>query len=111
TREFYGTAKDKTFTLKASDKLGWPKGFTPETHGYKLAEVHLDPFVNQRRVLGINLGKFDLKQKKSEVFDTPIQISIFNAGGSANGAVIGGCIVHYVPKRVGKRWIVEFKGL
>jgi hypothetical protein len=64
--------------------------------------------VSQRRVLGVRLDKFDLKQKKAELFDTPIKVSLLNAGGTANGAVIGGCTVYYVPKRGGKHWIVEY---
>src|SRR5262249_21290360 len=111
TREFYGTAKDKTFALVDHEKLGWPRKFNPETHGYKLVIVKNDPFVNSRRVLGIRLDKFDLKQKKAALFNAPIEVSLHNAGGSANGAVIGGCLVYYVPKRVGKRWTVECVGM
>src|SRR5262249_14363633 len=38
-RNSYGTEKDKTLALVDDDDLGWPQGFTPETHGYKLVEV------------------------------------------------------------------------
>jgi hypothetical protein len=109
-REFYGTAKDKTFTL-VDTEVGWPKKLCPETHGYKLVEVPQDPFVNPRRILGIRLNKFDLKQKKADLGDAPIEISLINAGGSANGAVIGGCQVYYEPKRVNIRWTVECVGV
>jgi hypothetical protein len=111
TRDFYGTAADKTFALVDNEKLGWPKEFKPDTHGYKLVEARQDPFVNGRRVLGIRIDKFDLKQRKVGTQDTPIQVCVFNTGGSANGAVIGGCTVYYAPKRVGKRWAVEYDGL
>jgi hypothetical protein len=111
TREFYGTAKDKTVTLVDNEKLGWPKEFKPATHGHKLVEVQEDPFANGRRILGIRLDKFELKHGKSGLFDEPVQVCLVNAGGSANGAVIGGCTVYYGLKRVGKHWVVEFAGL
>jgi len=109
-RQFYGTATDKTVALVDQEKLGWPKGFRPDTHGYKLVEAPEDPFANPRRVLGIRLDKFDLKQRKSDLFDTPITVCLFNAGGTANGAVTNGCFVYYLPNRVGKRWTVEYAG-
>jgi hypothetical protein len=110
TREFYGTEKDRTLTLVDTAELGWPKAFCPETHGYKLVQPQRDPFVNGRRVLGIRLDKFDLKQKKADLSNAPLEICIINAGGSANGAVIGGCLVYYAPKREGDRWTVECVG-
>jgi hypothetical protein len=110
-RAYYGTAKDQTLILVDHGKLGWPKQFKPETHGFKLVEMNRDPFVEQRRVLGIRIDKFDLKQKKVSEFDTPIEICIVNAGGGANGDVIGGCRIYYVPKRVKGHWIVENRGL
>jgi hypothetical protein len=109
-REFYGTRKDRTLALVDTDKLGWPEGFKPKTAGYRLVEVRHDPFVNQNRILGIRLDRFDLGQKKAELFNTPIQVCLFNAGGSANGGVIGGCLVYYAPNRAGKRWTVECTG-
>ena len=110
TREFYGTEKDTTVALE-DVKSAWPKEFKPAVHGYKLVEVNRDPFVNQRRILGIRLDKFDLKQKKAELFNSPIEVCLFNAGGSANGAVFGGCSVYYSPKRIGQRWAVELLGV
>jgi hypothetical protein len=90
--------------------VGWPEGFKPKTAGYRLVEVRHDPFVNQNRILGIRLDKFDLGQKKADRFDNPIQVCLFNASGSANGDVIGGCCVYYTPNRAGKRWTVECTG-
>jgi hypothetical protein len=112
TRDFYGTTKDKTFTLVDAGKFGWPEGFRPAANGFRwVEEFEEDPFVPSRRVLGIRIDKFDLKQKSSGFFNAPIEICLFNAGGSANGGVIGGCSVYYAPKRVGKRWTVECEGL
>jgi hypothetical protein len=111
SREFYGTPGDKTFALVDGHKLGWPREFMPETHGHKLVKVCNDPFAEERRVLGIRLDKFDLKQKKADVLDAPVHVVLCNAGGDANGAVIGGCQVYYLPHRAGKGWTVELVGI
>jgi hypothetical protein len=107
SREFYGTSADKTFALVDTEKLGWPKEFNPATSGYALVKPPLNPFENPRRILGIRIDKFDLKQTKWGIHDAPIEVCVFNAGGTANGSVIGGCTLYYIPKRVGKRWTVE----
>jgi hypothetical protein len=107
TREFYGTREDKTLALVDTDKVGWPEGFKPKTAGYRHVEVRHVRFVNQNRILGLRLDKFDLGQKKAELFDTPIQVCLFNA----NGGAIDGCLVYYMPKPVGKHWTVECTGL
>jgi hypothetical protein len=104
-RAVYGSAKDKTFALVDTDRFGWSKDFKPATHGHKLVKV--DPFDNPRRVLGVRIDKFDLTQKEIDFQDTPIDICLFNAGGWANGGMIGGCTLHYIPKRVGMDWKVE----
>jgi hypothetical protein len=112
TREFYGTPADKTVALVDGDKLAWPRGFPAKLLGYKaVAPVPSDPFNEQRRVLGIRLDKFDLKDPKSGPLEGPIEICLFNTGGGANGWVIGGCSVYYRPRRDGKRWTVECLGL
>ena len=61
-------------------------------------------------MLGIRLDKFDLKKKKSHPLGGPIEICLFNAGGNANGGVIGGCSIYYWPRRDGQRWTVDFLG-
>jgi len=65
---------------------------------------------HERCVLGIRIDKFDLTQRQRGLHNVPIVVTLFNAGGSSNGGVIGGCNVFYVPKRVGKRWKVECEG-
>jgi hypothetical protein len=114
-RNEYGTEADKTLTFDNLYKLGWPKDFKPNTHGYKVVEVRRDPFTNRvegRRVLGIRLDKCELKEGKARPsgLEGPIEICLFNAGGLANGDEAGGCSVIYDLKRVGKRWTVECLG-
>jgi hypothetical protein len=111
TREFYGTEKDKTVALIDGDTLGWPKEFNPVTKGYTLVQPSRDPFANQRRIMAIRIDKFDLKQLNNALWNSPIEVCVFNGGGNANGAVIGGCSVYYEVKKVGKRWTVSYTGL
>ena len=115
-RNEYGTEADKTLTFEDSNELGWPKDFNPKTHGYKRVEIARDPFSNRvegNRVLGIRLDKFELKELKALPAgpDGPIAVCVYNAGGSANGAIGGGCSIYYQTERVGKRWTVEQLGL
>jgi hypothetical protein len=69
--------------------------------------VRFDPFARQRRVLGVRLDKFDLKQTKAGPTDAPVIVCVCNALSDASGADLGGCLVHYVPRRDGKRWTVS----
>ncbi len=104
-REFYsqvaGKREDKTLNLLDGDKVGWPRRFSPTSHGWKLVQGEPDPFVGDRRLIAIRLDKFDLKQTKVGEFDTPIELRLFNTGA------FGGCSLYYRPKREGKRWTVE----
>jgi hypothetical protein len=114
SREFYGTDANKTVLLSNTGNWEWPEGFRPDLHGYKLVTSRPGPFApkaKRNRVLGVRLDRFEPDAKANGLFDAPIQICLFNAGGTANGAVIGGCSIYYVPKRVGKKWVVEFVGL
>lgn len=103
--DFYGTAKDKTFALHDGTDIGWPKDFKPQTHGFKLVKPKVDPFVDSNRVVGIRLDRFDVGNNDGT---EKIKICLSNAGGTANGPVIGGCSVTYEPIREGKHWKVRF---
>ncbi len=111
TRAFYGTPEDKQFALVDGATVAWPEWFEPSAPGYK---IHRDGSRRlcffERRLLGISLHKFSLKEKKAGPENAPIEVVVSNAGGSANGAVIGGCTVSYAPRREGNRWVVEFHG-
>jgi hypothetical protein len=107
TRDVYGTPKDRTLALVPGEKLAWPKEFNPGTHGLRLVTTPADPFDHPRRILGIRLDRFDLDPKKLDAQKASIEITILNAGGGANGNVIGACCITYVPRRVGHRWVVE----
>src|SRR5262249_41201635 len=70
-----------------------------------------DPFVDERRVLGIRLNKFDLKPKEVGLFNAPIEVAVLNAGGNANGGGVGARYVVYTPKRIGKSCAGGLDGL
>ena len=90
-----------------------PAGFRPDLHGYRLVTSRPGPLARREktnRVLGVRIDRFEPGAKPKGVLEGPLEACLFNAGGSANGAVIGGCSVYYVPKRVGNKWVVEFAG-
>ena len=114
SRKFYGTEADRTILLSNTGHWEWPEGFRPDLHGYNLVTSRPGPFAprsKRNRVLGVRLDRFEPDAKPMGPFNTSIVVCLFNAGGSANGEVIGGCFVFYVPKRVDNKWVVEFTGL
>lgn len=118
SRDFYGTPGDPRVALiDGSDgySLPWPKGLPAKIAGYQVVRTRgsASASPNQPRLLGVALTKLDLPQPKAEakdweeMFDSPVQITVTNAGGDSNGAVIGGCIVGYNVKRENGKWIVK----
>jgi hypothetical protein len=114
SREFYGTKADRTVLLSDTGDWAWPDGFQPDLHGYKRVTSRPGPFApraKRNRVLGVRIDRFEPEAKVSGPLDGPITVCLFNAGGHANGAVIGGCSVFYTVKKVGDKWVAEFAGL
>lgn len=111
TRQLYGSPRDKTFTLVDGEKLGWPEGFRPEVNGFKLVEVKRDRFVEQHRVLGIRIDQFHEEKMADGSRNAAVWLCLFNAGGAANGGVVGGCSATFSAKLVGKTWKVKCLGL
>jgi hypothetical protein len=109
TRTFYGTPGDKKFAIEDSSTVAWPKSFRPSVPGYTRVEraSHCEFDEPTPRLLGISLVKFRLDRAKAGQKTGSIEVVIFNAGGTANGAVIGGCTVYYAARREGKRWVVD----
>jgi hypothetical protein len=114
SRQFYGTEADRTILLSNTGKWAWPDGFRPDLHGYKPVTGRPGPFALRaewNRVLGVRIDRFEPDAKPKGPLGGPIEACLFNAGGEANGSVIGGCFVYYVPKRVDGKWTMEFAGL
>jgi hypothetical protein len=111
SRTFYGTPKDRTFTLEDTSKVAWPAWFRPSIPGFK--RIHLDPEnlpPFQNKVLGIAIDRWDMSPKHGEASDVEIKIHIFNAGGEENGAVVGACFISYVAFQKGGKWGVQCTG-
>jgi hypothetical protein len=114
-RDFYGTHGDARVALVSDGDYGvpWPKAYRPSLAGYTFVHVS-EEAINREdvRVLGVRIDKyFNEDPAHANLFRTPVAVSLFNAGGYRNGAVIGGCHYDYTPKKVGDGWILEFEGL
>jgi hypothetical protein len=114
SRNFYGTPGDNVVALVGSN---WPSGIKDMIAGWTVKPsdngVHLK---TSNRVLGLRLDKFsknspDADSEFEGFFNGPIQLTMFNAGGTANGAVIGGCNIWYAVQNVDGKWIAECRGL
>lgn len=101
TRDFYGTPGDKRFALVNSDAWTWPKELKVDTPDRQLTPAKREG----NRVLGI---RSDGYQEPSKTNAKPsFTITLLNAGGNANGAVIGGCTIRYAARQLEKGWAVE----
>ncbi len=101
THEFYGTPGDKRFALVNSDAWTWPKDFRPAVPGYQLAPVRRAG----NRLLGIRIDQYQGEE------NYPIKLTLLNAGGEANGAVVGGCTLRYTTREGAKGTVVELSPL
>jgi hypothetical protein len=101
SREFYGTSGDKRFALVGSEALTLPKSFHAAVPGYQQVGAKREG----NRLLGIRVDKFQELQKDNA--GPILLVTLFNAGGSANGAVVGGCTVRYGARSKEKGWTVE----
>jgi hypothetical protein len=116
TREFYGTPGEKQVALVTNRGYGvpWPADYRPVIAGWTVSRVEEGDKrdADKPRLLGIRIDKYSQDHKERvDLFNAPIAVTVLNAGGHKNGAVIGGCSVNYSPKQVSGKWVVEFEGL
>jgi hypothetical protein len=97
TRDLYGTPGDKRFALIDSEACTWPKEKPIAVTGYQLTPAKREG----KRLLGIRIDKY-----RSEEPDA-ITITLVNAGGNENGAVVGGCTLRYSVRSKGKGYVAE----
>jgi hypothetical protein len=95
-RACFGTLGDKHFALVDSTRWAWPKDFRPADADHKLASARK----TGDRLLGIRIAQFRWAGKDSDKL--LVTVTLLNAGGSANGAVAGGCRVLYVVRAAKK---------
>jgi hypothetical protein len=93
TREFYGSAGDNRFALINSPAWTWPKELKLDTPGYKV----MAPGKTGNRLLGIRV----------ERANDEITVSLVNAGGTGNGAVVGSGMIRYTTHETEKGWTVR----
>ena len=114
-RDSYRTPGDRQIALVSNPEYGvpWPEGYRPTIAEYTVVRVSEGELSGEDKpgLLGVRIDKFDLQHKRSGLFNTPIVITILNAGGSRDGAEFGGCSIFYNPKREGNKWTVEFEAL
>lgn len=113
-RGFYGTPGDSEFALVSNpERPGWPDSYVPAVDCYESQRIIEGAKVEPRSPprLGIRLDKFNLREKSS-VFVHPIEIVVFNAGGTGDDHSIinGGCGIHYDVARDGVSWTVTQAG-
>ena len=112
TREDYGTSGDRRVALVSNRGVGlpWPADYRPALSGWAVSRVDegVDRDADQPRLLGVRIDcYYEKDQERAEMFRWPIVVTVLNAGGGRNGAVIGGCIVGFSPKRVGDSWAAD----
>jgi hypothetical protein len=101
TREFYGSPGDKRFALVNSDAWTWPKELKFDT-----PEHQLTPAMREgQRLLGIRVDRFQEPVKDGA--PATLTVTLVNAGGNSNGAVVGGCTLRYTARHTEKGWTVE----
>jgi hypothetical protein len=99
TREFYGSPDDTRFALVNSDAWTWSKEAPLAVAGFQLTPAKREA----QRLLGIRVDKVQFAEDDKN--KSTITLTLLNAGGSTNGAVIGGCTIRY---RLGeKAWVLE----
>ncbi|WP_425615731.1 hypothetical protein NA78x_005662 [Anatilimnocola sp. NA78] len=108
--KFYGTSEANELCLQSGEAL-WPSPAFPATTGYKvhLGRVPLaDDGTNQFRVLGLRLEELSIETKSESLIPTAVvRVAIFNAGGSSNGGVIGGCNASLKVNKSDAGWTAE----
>lgn len=98
-RDFYGTPGDKRFALLNGDAWAWAAPFTADVPGHQQAAATRAG----KRLLGIRVDDYREAAKGA----TGLNVTLVNAGGSANGAAVGGCTVRYTARPKDGGWVVE----
>lgn len=95
TREFYGSANDNRFALVDSAAWTWPKAPKLDTPGHQVTPANKIG----HRMLGIRV----------ERINDDITVSLVNAGGNENGAVVGNGTLRYTTRETEKGWTIALQ--
>ena len=96
TRDFYGSPGDKHYALLDSDTWKWSVDSRPKFSSYQVAPAKKEG----QRLLGIRVDKFEPETGY-------VTVTLTNAGGSANGAAIGGCTLRFKARQEEDGWKFE----
>lgn len=107
-RDFYGTPGAGRVALVTNVGYGvpWPADYKPDLAGWTVSRAEeglADPAA--QRLLGVRIDGFDFEDDGQTA--AYIVITVINAGGSGNGAVVGGCSITYRATRTAGKWAVE----
>ena len=113
-RNFYGMPYEKHIALVSNPGYGvpWPESYRPQMDGFTVHRVREDAEgrEDQPRMLGVRIDKMNLEQRDCGLYNSPIEVTILNGGGTRDGIVGGGCSVYYSPRSEGERWTVTSFG-
>jgi hypothetical protein len=98
-RDLYGTPGDKRFALLNGDVWAWAAPLKAEVPGHQQAAAARAG----KRLLGIRVEDYREAAKGA----TGLNVTLVNAGGSANGAAVGGCTIRYTARPRDGGWVVE----
>jgi len=115
TREFYGTDGEKHLVLIDGPESvnSWPADYQPVLPGWTVTRSPegREKDLHSTRRLGVRIDQYSVESPAPvKIFNSPIEVTVLNAGGSENGFVIGGCTVFYRPVIVNGKWVVQFEG-
>jgi hypothetical protein len=97
-RELYGAPGDRRFALVDSAAWSWPADLT--VAGFERAAVDRQG----KRFLGVRIEDAVAEGKSANRL--AVTVTLANAGGSSNGAVLGACTIRYVAREEDKGWAV-----
>jgi hypothetical protein len=110
TRDDYGSAGSKEILL-INGGAKWPDEELPVLRGYKVHWWRKSELTGAQRprMLGIRLDKLQVDDRQSEnsLGDPEIHVMIWNAGGSKDGDIVGGCNVSINTRKTELGWVAE----
>jgi hypothetical protein len=106
-RDFYGTPGTAKVVIEGPNVPPLPVGWTI---GERLKDPKLSS--QQPRVLGVGIAKTPpsnaLAPLGEQPFEAGASVCVFNAGGSANGAVIGAGSISFGARQTADGWKVKW---
>jgi hypothetical protein len=107
-REFYGSRDDKKVALVSNPQYGilWPTNFPPRIGVFEVVFVNewANKDLEKPHLLGIRIDGLKQQEKSDETIAVTANLTIMNAGGRGEKAIIGGADVIYVCIKKDNKW-------